>query len=247
MALSAISEALKFALPALLCIFAGWGQTGGNKLHRPLAGIQPARPKTRYMITYLNGKIALKDPAYAVIDVGGVGYQVRISLTTYRLLPEAGQSTLLHTWLHIKEDGHTLFGFAEPAERTLFLHLVSVSGVGPGTALLCLSSLTVAELEQAILRENARTISGIKGIGPKTAQRLILELKDKIKKGGSGGEISSLSGPVQGNTALSEALSALVMLGLNRAAAEKTLDGIVKREGTGLTVEELIKRALKPA
>lgn len=199
------------------------------------------------MIAYLNGKLAYKDPSLAVIDVGGVGYQVRISLNTYRTLKELAAPCHLHTFLHIKEDGHTLFGFQEADEKVLFMQLISVSGIGPGTALLVLSSLPPAELEAAILGEDLRTIQAVKGIGSKTAQRLILELKDKIGKGRAPGEFPGISGTGPNNTGRAEALSALVTLGLAKAAAEKILDGIIKKEGNGLTVEELIKKALKPS
>jgi holliday junction DNA helicase RuvA len=199
------------------------------------------------MIAYLNGKLAYKDPAFVVIDVGGVGYQVRISLNTYRACPELGLACQLHTFLHIKEDAHTLFGFKEADEKALFMLLVSVSGIGPGTALLVLSSLPPAELEAAILGEDLRTIQGVKGIGTKTAQRLILELKDKVGKGRAPGEFPGLVGSGQGNTGRSEALSALVTLGLPKATAEKTLDAIIKKEGSNLSVEDLIRKALKPS
>ncbi|MES2389128.1 MAG: Holliday junction branch migration protein RuvA [Bacteroidota bacterium] len=199
------------------------------------------------MIAWLNGKLSWKDHSYVIIDIGGVGYQVRISLSTYRTLPDLNAAVKLHTYLHIKEDAHTLYGFAEGDEKALFLHLISVSGVGPGTALLILGSLPAAELETAILREDLRTLSGIKGIGTKTAQRLVLELKDKVRKDSISGEIPGIPSLQAGNTARAEALSALVTLGLNKPAAEKTLDAIIKRDGNALSVEDLIKRALKPS
>ena len=194
------------------------------------------------MIAYIDGKLTHKDPTFVIIDVNGVGYQIRISLNTYEKLTE-GERCKLHTFLHIKEDAHTLYGFSEMAEKTVFLHLISISGVGPGTGLMIISSLTVAEIQQAIVREDVRTIQNVKGIGAKTAQRIILELKDKFKKDtfADAGNITS----VAHNTNRNEALSALITLGFARNVAEKTLDSIIKRDGSHLSVEALIKLALK--
>ena len=194
------------------------------------------------MIAYIDGKLAFKDPTYVVIDVQGVGYLIKIPLSTYGQLKD-GERCKLYTHLSIKEDSHTLYGFSELAERDLFLHFISVSGVGPSIALMMLSSLTVPELQQAIAREDVRTIQAVKGIGAKTAQRIILELRDKIKKGAMM-ETAGLT-PVAYNTNREEALSALVTLGFAKSAAEKTLDQIIKKEGDGLSVEKLIKLVLK--
>ncbi len=194
------------------------------------------------MIAYLDGKLAHKDPTFVIIDVGGVGYELRISLNTYTSLPP-GERCKLFTFQHIKEDAHTLYGFLTPAEKSTFLHLISISGVGPNTGLMVLSSLTVAEVQNAIVREDVKTIQQVKGIGAKTAQRIILELKDKFRKV-LGSDVLA-GAPDTYNTSRDEALSALVTLGFARNVAEKTLDIIIKREGTGLTVEELIKFALK--
>lgn len=194
------------------------------------------------MIAYIDGKLTHKDPTHAIIDVGGIGYAIRISLMTYSALAE-GERCKLHTFLHIKEDAHTLYGFTSTAEKSMFLSLISISGVGPGTALMMMSSLTASELQQAVVREDVRTIQNVKGIGAKTAQRIILELRDKFKK-----EPLTDSANIPSaahNTARSEALSALITLGFARAVAEKTLDAIVMREGGQLSVEELIKFALK--
>jgi Holliday junction DNA helicase RuvA len=194
------------------------------------------------MIAYIDGKLTYKDPTYVIIDVQGVGYQIKISLNTFAKLTE-GERCKLHTFLHIKEDAHTLYGFAELAEKNVFLNLISISGVGPGTALMIVSSLTVQEIQQAIVREDVRTIQQVKGIGGKTAQRIILELKDKFKKDALV-DVSNLS-LVTHNTNRNEALSALITLGFARTVAEKTLDTIIKREGNNLSVEDLIKLALK--
>ena len=197
------------------------------------------------MIAYLSGKLVHKDPTYVLLDVGGVGYEAKISLHTFAALKDKEQCKLL-TYLHIKEDAHTLYGFWEGPEKRLFLHLISVSGIGPGTALMMLSSLSPAELEYAIVHEDVRTLSGVKGIGAKTAQRVILELRDKVMKGEVVNPSTSFTSATH-TTVRQEALSALVTLGINRAAAEKTLDALMKQHGNALSLEELIKLALKNA
>ncbi len=197
------------------------------------------------MIAYIDGKLTYKDPTFVIIDVGGVGYHIKISLQTYSSLRE-GERCRLQTYLHIKEDAHTLYGFAENPEKRLFLELISVSGIGPNTALMMLSSLSHAEIQQAIVSEDLRTIQSIKGIGSKTAQRVILELKDKIKKGMFAGEVPNLPSATS-NSLRNEALSALVTLGIPKNVAEKSIDTIIKQEGNQLSLEQLIKKALKPS
>jgi Holliday junction DNA helicase RuvA len=174
--------------------------------------------------------------------VQGVGYQLRISLPTFSLL-EVGKKVKLHTHLQIREDAHTLFGFNDLAEKKLFLDLVSVSGVGANTAMIILSSMSAKEIQEAIVSENLRVIQGIKGIGVKTAQRLILELKDKIKK--ENAELGSTNPAQVGSLAKAEALQALIALGLAKPLAEKNLEAISKKMGDSLTVEEYIKYALR--
>lgn len=195
------------------------------------------------MIAYIDGKLVFREPASVIIDVNGVGYQIKTSLTTFSALPQ-GERCRLQTYLHIKEDAHTLYGFMTSAEKDLFLLLISISGVGPNTGLTILSSLTVEEVQQAILREDVRTIQQVKGIGSKTAQRIILELRDKIKKETLTSDVAVLPAATH-NTVRAEALSALVTLGFVKNVAEKTIDAIIKRESRNLSVEELIKFALK--
>ncbi len=197
------------------------------------------------MIAYVEGKLAYKDPAYAIIDVQGVGYEVRISLQTYSALPEIGEKCRVNTYLNIREDAHILFGFGEPDEKKLFLDLVSVSGVGPATALVMLSSLSSSEIRHAIMNEDLRVVQSIKGIGSKTAQRVILELKDKMRKDSLTSPVPFLAATATGGQVRSEALAALVTLGIPKPSAEKSLDTIIKREGDQLTVEQLIKLALR--
>ncbi|WP_247233622.1 Holliday junction branch migration protein RuvA [Telluribacter sp. SYSU D00476] len=196
------------------------------------------------MIAYVEGKLAHKDPAYAIIDTNGVGYEVKISLQTYGALPEPGQRCKLFTYLNIREDAHVLFGFAGPDEKHLFLDLVGVSGVGPSTALVMLSSLSSSEIRHAIANEDVRVVQSIKGIGAKTAQRVILELKDKMRKESLTSPVPLMAG-ASGNQVRNEALAALVTLGIPKPTAEKSIDTILKREGDDITVEQLIKLALR--
>jgi Holliday junction DNA helicase RuvA len=193
------------------------------------------------MYAYIDGKLAFKCPTYVIIDAGGVGYHINISLHTFSLLDDKERCKLF-TWLHVKEDGHTLYGFADEGERRLFLHLISISGIGPNTGRMMLSSITPDEIQTAIINGNVPLIQRIKGIGPKSAQRIILELQDKLRKEGPG---SSLTMAPANKTVKDEALSALMMLGFARNAAEKVVDQEINKNGAALTVEQLIKLALK--
>jgi len=195
------------------------------------------------MYAYIEGKIALKEAAHVVIDVQGVGYDIKISLNTFSAVKSVNRCRL-YTYLHVKEDAHTLYGFSTFDEKELFLYLISISGVGPGTALMVLSSLPADELKDAITSENVKAIQSVKGIGAKTAQRIILELKDKILKAGYEAKIDIFSGQAY-NTIQEEALSALITLGINKVAAEKTVNAILKKSGSDITLEEVIKQALK--
>lgn len=192
------------------------------------------------MYDYIEGKLAFRSAAYAVIDAGGVGYHINISLNTYAKLGDQPH-VKLYTWLHVKEDAHTLYGFADEGERRLFLHLISVSGIGPNTGRMMLSSITPEEIQDAIVKGHVSTIQRIKGIGPKSAQRLILELQDKLKKDG----YETLIAVPVNHTAKDEALTALITLGFTRNAAEKVLEAEIKRQSGSLSVEQLIKAALK--
>ena len=196
------------------------------------------------MIDYLNGKLTYKDPTYVLLDVGGIGYHVNISLQTYSKIKDEEQLRLL-TFLHIKEDAHTLYGFKEQHEKRLFLLLISINGVGPNTGLMILSSLSSEEIEHAILSGDVATIQGVKGIGTKTAQRIILELKDKVGKS-TPGETSAPLGFLQGgNKIREEALQALITLGFPKSVAEKNIALVLKNSGSNLSLEELIKASLK--
>lgn len=192
------------------------------------------------MYAYIDGRLTFKNPAYVVVEAGGIGYHINISLNTYSALGDA-ERCRLYTWLHVKEDAHTLYGFADEGERRLFLHLISVSGIGPNTGRMILSSITPVEIQTAIVKADLPLIQRIKGLGAKTAQRLVLELQDKLKKEG----VDSLISMPQHNTVKDEALSALVMLGFAKQTAEKTIDQILKVTEGSLSVEQLIKQALK--
>ena len=197
------------------------------------------------MIAYIEGKITYKDPACVVLETGGIGYNIKISLSTYSVLKETDKAKL-HTVLSIKEDSHTLFGFAELNEKKVFQLLNTVSGVGPSTALMALSSLSVREIEHAIVSEDVKVIQSIKGVGLKTAQRIILELKDKVKKEGLGNGQGGVQSGTSYNTIRSEALSALQTLGIAKNMAEKAIDQIIKMDNN-ITLENLIRQALKSA
>ncbi|MGO4290018.1 Holliday junction branch migration protein RuvA [Chitinophaga sp. RAB17] len=193
------------------------------------------------MIAYLNGKLAYKSPALVHLDVNGIGYEVQISLNTYSRIQNMESCKLL-TFLQIKEDAHTLYGFFEEAERSLFLLLISVSGVGANTARMMLSSLQPEDIQRAIMMENERMLESVKGIGAKTAKRIILELKDKITKHKDTG--THLSATVN-NTMHEDALNALITLGIARNMAESAIQRVMKNEPLLQNLEELIKKALK--
>lgn len=191
------------------------------------------------MIHHLKGQLIEKNPTYVVIECNGIGYTVNISLHTFSLIPDS-EAISLYTYLQVKEDSHTLYGFVEKSEREIFKLLISVSGVGTSTARVMLSSLQPGEVTEAIASGDVPTIQSVKGIGAKTAQRVILDLKDKVLKV-MGEEEVFVS---QNNTNKEEALSALEILGYNRRQAGKVVDKIVKAEPES-TVESIIKLALK--
>ena len=192
------------------------------------------------MYAYIDGKLSFKCPTYVVIETGGIGYHFHISLNTYSALKDQ-ERCKLYTYLVVKEDSHTLFGFADEGEKRLFIHLISVNGIGPNTARMMLSSISPSEIQEAIVKGDVPQIQRIKGIGPKSAQRLIIELQDKLKKDGPG---TLISAPLN-NSSKDEALSALVMLGFNKNVADKAVEAAVRTSAEPLSVEEIIKIALK--
>ncbi|RTL59124.1 MAG: Holliday junction branch migration protein RuvA [Sphingobacteriales bacterium] len=192
------------------------------------------------MIAYLNGIYTYKSPAVVHMEVNGVGYEVQISLNTYTHIQNLDKG-ILYTWLQVKEDAHVLFGFFDKAEKEIFLHLISVTGIGATTARMMLSSVQPTELQNAIVKGDERLLEGIKGIGKKTAQRLILELKEKLTKYSNDSNIS----PLTYNSLEQDALNALMALGIARPAAENAIKK-VRSVNPGITeVEALIKKVLQ--
>lgn len=191
------------------------------------------------MITHLKGRLVEKNPTFVVIECSGVGYFVNISLHTFSKISDS-ESIQLYTHLQIKEDSHTLYGFAENSEREIFRLLLSVSGIGSSIARTMLSSLTPVQIKNAIASGDVPTIQAVKGIGAKTAQRVILDLKDKVLKIYDIDEVS----PNSNNTNKEEALSALEVLGFVRRQSEKAVEKVLSQDST-LSVEDIIKHALK--
>ncbi|KGE15324.1 Holliday junction branch migration protein RuvA [Sphingobacterium deserti] len=192
------------------------------------------------MYDYFSGKLVFKAPTHVILDVSGIGYHVHISLTTFSQIKDLEQCKLYISF-QVREDAHTLYGFATEGERQLFNHLISVSGIGPNTGRMMLSSISPEEIQSAIVNGQVQVIQKIKGIGPKSAQRVILELQDKLKKQGPDALIPL---PAAKLSISEEALTALVMLGFGKPQAEKVLNSLVTADPT-LSVEALIKAALK--
>ncbi|HTB99257.1 MAG TPA: Holliday junction branch migration protein RuvA [Ferruginibacter sp.] len=192
------------------------------------------------MYAYLQGKFTYKSPAQVYVDINGVGYEVNISLNTYShiQLLEEGK---LYTYLQIKEDGHILYGFFDKVEKDMFIMLIGISGVGAATARMMLSSLKPDEINRAIAQGNVKVLEGVKGIGKKTAERLILELKDKVGK-----IISDINIPITASSSLQQdALNALIALGISRQQAETSVQKLILSEPSITNLEELIKKSLK--
>lgn len=192
------------------------------------------------MIEYIKGDLVELTPTHAVLDVQGVGYLMHISLVSYGALTDK-KSCLLWVYEAIREDAHVLYGFVEKAERALFLLLISVSGVGANTARMILSSLTAEELQIAISSGNVGVLKNVKGIGLKTAQRIMVDLKDKVDKVESSGELADVN---VGSETKQEAVSALVMLGFQQSASLKVVEKLLK-EDSSMALEKVIKRALQ--
>ena len=191
------------------------------------------------MIDYIKGTISQINPAFLIVETGNIGYFIHISLNTFvKLENKTEYKILVHEV--IMEDSYQLFGFADKEERDIFRSLLTVSGIGAATARMMLSSLTPAEIERAIIGADVNILKSVKGIGLKSAQRIIIDLKDKLGKQTGAGEIFTISD----NTNRDEALSALIMLGFAKSAVVKVLDKIIMKE-KNLTVEEMIRRALK--
>ena len=195
------------------------------------------------MINHLHGRLVEKHPTHVIIDCSGVGYLVLISLTTYETIPDQ-EDIFLHTHLVVREDAHTLYGFANVEERKLFLLLIGVSGVGANTARMILSAMDSSTAVEVISSGDVDSMKKVKGIGAKTASRIIIDLQDKVGVAtGASGTLSEISSPH--NTIKNEALLALTSLGFDKKRANKALDGIIQRSEGALSLEVLIKLALK--
>lgn len=195
------------------------------------------------MIHYIKGEITFKSPTFIVVETGGIGYKVNISLNTYTQIEKLERIKILTHFL-VKEDSQTLFGFAEDSERQLFKQLLSVSGIGPSTTQVMLSSMSPDEIKSAIIGEDVNAFKKVKGVGPKTAKRLILDLKDKILK--DGGDVPTLTlNSAADNTMRNEALMALVGLGFSKIPTQKALNKILKERKDITSVEDLIKAGLR--
>lgn len=194
------------------------------------------------MYAYLKGEITYRSPAFIVVEVSGVGYHVNIPLSTYTAIQGQERSTI-YTHLIVKEDSHTLFGFATQVERNMFIQLIGVTGVGATTAQLILSSMTVDEVRAAVIAEQAHVLQKVKGIGAKTAKQIILDLKSKLSKEAPEGP--SLLPSMVDSVVREEALSALMALGFNRIAVQKALNSVMREHPNATKVEDLIKQALK--
>jgi len=192
------------------------------------------------MIAFVRGSFVQKSPAVVHVDVNGVGYEVQISLNTYSSI-ENLQQGLLHTYLHIREDAQVLYGFAELKEKELFIQLIAVNGIGAATARVMLSSMKPAEISRAIVQGNVKVLESIKGIGRKTAERVVLELRDKLSKQVNELNIASLAG----NTLEQDALNALLALGIGRQPAEQAVKKVLTASPTSEKIEDIIKQALK--
>jgi len=194
------------------------------------------------MITHLRGRLVDKAPTRAVVEVGGIGYEVAVSLATYGQLPVVGAEVLLLTHHHVREDRQDLFGFVEEAEREMFRLLIGVSGIGPVLAQTVLSGMAVRDLQEAIFYDRVKELTGIKGIGRKTAERMVIELKDRVSLGGAG---ASSPGAPSSPRAVEEAVRALSALGIASLAARQAVQRVVEKDGAELSLQQLIKRALQ--
>lgn len=194
------------------------------------------------MFEYIQGKVVGRQPTHLVVENGGIGYLLHITLNSYDQ-SEEGKDLKIYTWLQVQEDAHRLWGFMDPAEREVFLHLISVSGIGPNTARLILSGMTPDECRQAIITDNELAFRQVKGVGPKTAKRVMMELKDRILK--TSGEALQAKAGSQRQEAVEEALAALITLGFVKSQAEKAISQIVRQESGDLATESLVRMALR--
>lgn len=193
------------------------------------------------MIAELTGRLLRRSPAGVVVDVGGVGFSMLVPMSTFRELGEEGSDVHLFTYLHVRDDALDLFGFLTEAERSIFRELISVSGIGPKLALAVLSGLTPQLFREAVIEEDVGLLTSVSGIGKKTAQRIIVELKERL----SGLDVSSIGGAGAPTEETGDAVLALVSLGMNRASAREAVVRVRNEAGCDLPIEELVRRALR--
>ncbi len=192
------------------------------------------------MIAYLAGKFTYKNPTVVYVEANGVGYEVNISLNTYSHIQKLSEGKLF-TYLQVKEDSHTLYGFFDAVEKEMFIMLISVSGIGAATARMMLSNMLPAEITKAIMQGNIKLLESVKGIGKKTAERLVLELKDKVSKQ----SFESSMHFIKDNTFQQDALNALVALGISKSVAEYSVNKVLSEQPVETQLEQIIKKALK--
>jgi len=197
------------------------------------------------MIDYVSGSLATKKPTEAVIDVGGIGYRILIPTSTYERLPEPGEDAVLLTHHHVREDAITLFGFLSAEERRVFELMLGVSGIGPKLALAALSALRPSEIKQRIVDRDVAMLTRIPGVGKKTAERLVIELRDRFEKDGFEGDASSGEAAAADGNFRADAMAALEALGLSRSAAEKAVLGVLRKDPGIRNAEEIIRLALR--
>lgn len=197
------------------------------------------------MIDYVSGSLATKKPTQAVIDVGGIGYRILIPTSTYERLPEPGEDAVLLTHHHVREDAVTLFGFISAEERRVFELMLGVSGIGPKLALAALSALRPSEIKQRIVDRDVAMLTRIPGVGKKTAERLVIELRDRFEKDGMEGSTPAGETPAADANFRADAMAALEALGLSRSAAEKAVLGVLRKDPTIRNAEEIIRLALR--
>ncbi len=197
------------------------------------------------MIDYVSGSLATKKPTEAVIDVGGIGYRILIPTSTYERLPEPGEDAVLLTHHHVREDAITLFGFLSTEERRVFELMLGVSGIGPKLALAALSALRPSEIKQRIMDRDVAMLTRIPGVGKKTAERLVIELRDRFEKDGLDGASSGADSAMGDDNFRADAMAALEALGLSRSAAEKAVLGVLRKDSSIRNAEEIIRLALR--
>ena len=197
------------------------------------------------MIAHIQGFLHFKSPEYLVIDVDGIGYQVHVPLSTFYGLPQVGSTVSLHIHTHVREDALQLYGFQSPEEKTLFIHLIGISGIGPRLAVNILSGISPAELVESLGQNNLARLVSIPGVGRKTAERIMVELRDKLSSLSPGHDVTATAKPAANEAMIEDALSALVNLGYKKGVAQRAIENAWKRLEGEITLESLLKESLR--